>query len=500
MLRIFFTLICLLAAASLSASPWTYRGSLQDGGKPAEGRYDLRLTLLDASGMTTLVGPITRYGVEVKNGQFATDVDFGGELTSTAILQLRTEVSIGDAAFVAIGEPKPFDPKGTPNVCWDTHGNLGTIGANDFLGTIDNQPLRFVVNDQVVGRFESSNFGLPNIYLGSTFNSALNGVAASVVLGGGSQASLGNTAIGSNATISGGIANAAANGGTVAGGSNNQSGPFAFAVGELNCAGGDYSFAAGRRAKVRAGLGDFGYAGCSSGPVAGDAAGDSGTFVWADDQNADFASTGDRQFLVRADGGIMFNTNVLPSSFDDLVLKARTGNGDADVDLRLVTGTGRSASLFLRGFDGSWRFTADDLTGPDFLTFTNNARLTAGGTWTNASSRSLKHDFAAVDAHQVLDKVLALPIMTWQYNASMEGPHMGPVAEDFHAAFGLGDSDRSISTIDADGVALAAIQGLYQVLQAERQLLRNDNKLLRNQNAALLARVAAIEQRERDRQ
>ncbi len=65
---------------------------------------------------------------------------------------------------------------------------------------------------------------------------------------------------------------------------------------------------------------------------------------------------------------------------------------------------------------------------------------------------------------------------------------MGPVAEDFHAAFGLGNSDRAISIIDADGVALAAIQGLHQKLQTE-------NASLRDQNAALLKRLEAIELR-----
>ena len=102
----------------------------------------------------------------------------------------------------------------------------------------------------------------------------------------------------------------------------------------------------------------------------------------------------------------------------------------------------------------------------------NGARLTTGGTWTNASSRTLKHAFAPVDALAVLNKVVALPISTWQYKASNEGAHMGPVAEDFSEAFGLGSSDKSISTVDADGVALAAIQGLYRAMQDENALLR----------------------------
>ncbi len=92
-----------------------------------------------------------------------------------------------------------------------------------------------------------------------------------------------------------------------------------------------------------------------------------------------------------------------------------------------------------------------------------NARCD-GSSWINASDRNLKQDFAAVDAQAVLGKVASLPVRTWSYKLQPGQKHLGPVAQDFHPAFGLGLDDVSISTVDEGGVALAAIQGLNQKL------------------------------------
>jgi hypothetical protein len=101
----------------------------------------------------------------------------------------------------------------------------------------------------------------------------------------------------------------------------------------------------------------------------------------------------------------------------------------------------------------------------------NGAHLTTGGAWTNGSSREFKKGFQPVDPSDVLDRVAELPISTWQYKGSEEGKHMGPMAEDFAKAFGLGSDEQYITTIDADGVALAAIQGLYQLVQEQHTLI-----------------------------
>ncbi|MCI0539319.1 MAG: tail fiber domain-containing protein [Verrucomicrobiales bacterium] len=81
------------------------------------------------------------------------------------------------------------------------------------------------------------------------------------------------------------------------------------------------------------------------------------------------------------------------------------------------------------------------------------------------SDRNRKRDFTAVDGRRVLERLAALPITTWHYTNAPGIRHIGPMAQDFQAAFEVGSDDKHIATVDADGVALAAIQGLYDVVQ-----------------------------------
>ena len=82
------------------------------------------------------------------------------------------------------------------------------------------------------------------------------------------------------------------------------------------------------------------------------------------------------------------------------------------------------------------------------------------------SDVNLKRDFASVDPQQILDRLAALPIGTWSYKTEASVRHIGPMAQDFMAAFEVGASDRSIAKVDADGVAFAAIQALNARLEA----------------------------------
>lgn len=109
--------------------------------------------------------------------------------------------------------------------------------------------------------------------------------------------------------------------------------------------------------------------------------------------------------------------------------------------------------------------------------------------FTPTSDRNAKRDIVEVDERAVLDKVAALPISTWRFKQTDE-LHMGPMAQDFAASFGLGTDDKHINLTDISGVALAAIKALNNVV-AEK-----DAKLLalEKQNAELAARLAAIEQ------
>jgi len=118
-------------------------------------------------------------------------------------------------------------------------------------------------------------------------------------------------------------------------------------------------------------------------------------------------------------------------------------------------------------------------------TCTSGAGLAPGsGTWSSLSDRSAKTAVRPVDPREVLKKVAALPLNTWQYKTQEEKyRHMGPMAQDFYAAFHLGESDKGIDTVDADGVALAAIQGLNTLLaegdaKAAARLDEKDREIL----------------------
>lgn len=113
-----------------------------------------------------------------------------------------------------------------------------------------------------------------------------------------------------------------------------------------------------------------------------------------------------------------------------------------------------------------------------------------GTQWQNASDRNLKDQFTAIEPRAVLDKVAALPITQWKYKSEPDGvKHLGPVAQDFHAAFGLGDNDKSIGTVDESGVALAAIQGLNQKLEEKNAALEKEVAELRTLVKTLAERV-----------
>ncbi len=100
----------------------------------------------------------------------------------------------------------------------------------------------------------------------------------------------------------------------------------------------------------------------------------------------------------------------------------------------------------------------------------NGAYLTTGGTWTNNSDINLKEDITNISAQDILQKIADLPISRWKYIGTDEY-HIGPMAQDFYAAFQTGNDNKSISSIDPAGVSLAAIQALLEkVQQLEKEI------------------------------
>ncbi len=107
------------------------------------------------------------------------------------------------------------------------------------------------------------------------------------------------------------------------------------------------------------------------------------------------------------------------------------------------------------------------------------------------SDRNLKHDIVPVDADEVLAKLARMPVATWTYDFEAGVKHMGPMAQDFAATFGLGNTDRRIFSADADGVALASIQALLRRVET----LQGANRELNAENDDLRRRLLALEKR-----
>jgi hypothetical protein len=115
----------------------------------------------------------------------------------------------------------------------------------------------------------------------------------------------------------------------------------------------------------------------------------------------------------------------------------------------------------------------------------------ANGTFVSSSDRNAKENFTTVNAREVLAKVASLPVTQWNYKTeSKDVRHLGPMAQDFQAAFGLdGRDDKHISVVDEGGVALAAIQGLNQKLNEKDAEI----EALKHQNDSLAARLNELE-------
>ncbi len=217
-----------------------------------------------------------------------------------------------------------------------------------------------------------------------------------------------NKALGIYATVGGGTMNEAnETSATIAGGAENRAEAWGATVGggESNRANGGHSTVPGGEEDVASG--DYSFA---AGYQAN--AGHDGAFVWCDRYGlGGCSSEQDNEFLARATGGVRF----------------LTGLTEAWAGVRVRPGS---------------------------------------STWESISDRNAKENFAPVDSREVLERLSEIPISTWNYKAE-EGAvrHIGPMAQDFSAAFGVGSDERHISAVDPDGVALAAIQGLYEVVQ-----------------------------------
>ncbi len=393
---------------------------------------------------------------------------------------------------------------------WQLTGNGGTDPASSFVGTTDNQPLVLKVNGQQALLLQPT-AGTPNVIGGYAGNSVTLGKSGATIGGGGASGSgNANGVTGDYSTVSGGTGNTAGPGSAaiVAGGAQNTaSGSYSTASGYSNTASGDSSTAFGQSntasgpASTAFGAGNtasgspfvafsgystaFGYGNTASGSKGATA------FGWRNTASGDSSTAfgyanvagGTQSF---AGGSSSTTRGTDPGAF---VWSDSTG----------PSGISSSASnqFDVRATNG---FTFQTNTGTSFSTGCQIAA--GGGAWTCTSDRNVKRGFAPVSADSVLAALVRMPITTWSYKSDPNRVrHIGPMAQDFKSAFGVGNDPRSIGLLDEGGVALAGIKGLYDKLQrqqAQIEALRAENRRLKRQQAqigSLSARLARIETR-----
>jgi trimeric autotransporter adhesin len=334
------------------------------------------------------------------------------------------------------------------------------------------------------------------------------------------------TASGNSSAIAGGVRNSAtAEYSAVLGGQENSAtgrwsavaggresdatGDYAFvAGGQSNCAGGLASWAGGSRAKVRPGATSGNpWLGCSGVPQSTGSLGDAGSFVWADSQPADFVTTGRDQFMIRAQGGVGINAAPL-SAIVELMVSGNDqfanfwlkGNNLQNNGILFSTGDEQgtnNASFYIDHYNGTLQGRRVELVSNGSVTIRSNitgantgvVMPANSGAWGSLSDRSVKTAIRAIDPIAILEQLIATPISSWSYIAQGESiRHIGPMAQDL-ARFGFGESDTHISTVDADGIALAAIQGLNTKLEAEKSALQQDIEDLKFELAELRSLV-----------
>ena len=500
------------ALAALQGSVFTYQGKLEQGGVAVEGTRNFRFRLFDAAtGGVQIGSDLVLPAQTVTAGIFSVPLDFGllafngearfleivvddntlsprqlvtsapyalyaldggldyrggnGIQVSGAVISAvfgTTPGTVAEGSGVIVALPTSFGPTQTASFNITGRARVGEVLIASEVPGDTSQPIlrarsplrtgnpasdRFRVDSSggVVALSEFGTGAIPTVGSGARLmwyggKAALRAGFVDGAQWDDANIGFGSTAFGLHTVASGNMS-------VAIGDSTQATGIASMALGNRTIASGTAAFSAGEsntcsgRSCIALGInivadGDFSTAigrRVSSGTF-------DGSFIWGDNStNTPSANTAGNQFMVRAAGGVRLRT---------------------------------SANL---------------ATGCD---------LPAGsGVFACTSDRNAKHDFRHVDAEDVLLRVTALPVESWRYRGEAgDVRHLGPTAQDFHAAFGLGPDTTSIGLLDIDGVNLLAIQALAERTEALARKQRDVDALQRRIDhlEATVARIEAM--------
>lgn len=383
---------------------------------------------------------------------------------------------------------------------WSLTGN--SISSGQFLGTTNGQSLLFKVNNTEAGYLGSSDY---NTFLGHniTYTNATFGVgigymakiygshANSIAIGASSFVQAGSgtdmIAIGPAANVSGSgsssysialgsASQVQASYGMAIGRAANVNTQYGIAIGDAAQAQGNSAIVIGKSAYSNStdaiSIGTSAQAQATNSIAIGDGAGVNQTGAIAIGSGNSGSTT-----LAQGQYAISIGYKAYTSATDAIAIgdfAQAQGNSTIVIGNNLYNGTANTVSI------GNSSNTSVKLNGATNNSYAlqvgtsssngNGAYLTKGGVWTNASDRNLKEDITVVDANDILNKISNLSITKWKYKGTDEY-HIGPMAQDFKAAFNLGTDDKRISSIDPAGVALLAIQALNAKVEQQQKTI-----------------------------
>ena len=204
---------------------------------------------------------------------------------------------------------------------------------------------------------------------------------------------------------------------------------------------------------------------------------------------------------VTKSGETMVRTHLTidPITGDDAIVRSNPGDIGGDIFLesndavvaRIDKNNNGQGNFFVFDGDNNQLFQVDI-----------NGNVKVNGSTVHSSDRNRKEAIVEVSNNDILNAIVAMPIYEWQYKEE-DRRHIGPMAQDFHKAFGLGDDDKTIAAIDADGVALAAIQA-QQVMIAQQTeqltLQRKQIEFLMNKMSLLASEVQGLKSASKSKQ
>jgi len=388
-----------------SPSPtFTYQGRLTDGSKVANGTYDLQFTLYDQLIEGSQHGSLTKSGVTVTGGIFTTQLDFGNTAIPGLYLEIGAKRS-GDTTFTTLTPRQPIyaAPFATRSVL-----------ADSVVSISGQSPDKVALATTMVlsGNLPS---GSGNYVQNTTTRQAGSNFNIS-----------GNGTIGGNLTVTGTL-NAA------------------LPAGSANYIQNTTSQQAGSNFNVS-----------GNGTVGGTLSGN----VVSATTSIGIGTTAPN-----------FKLHIVDSNFPTMRID---GSHPSGTWLQLNnTATGGHTWSILSSASGNSEgagnlVIADSTGGGKVVMDVPLQVLSCTGCTTVTSDRYAKSNITPVNSRSVLEKLVGIPIQTWNYKDDKAGVrHIGPMAQDFFAAFGLGSDDKHINLLDEGGVALAAIQELYRANQAK---------------------------------